>query len=268
MCRKCAEWDMAKRLATGLLGLPGDWFETPKKKVTTVAYIGRGRWGSKLLAVFKDLGATTLCQLGRGDDMTRANRADLVVFAVPPDAQSAILADERNVFNRVLLSKPVLDFRHVEEPAYVDLWRTWCPGWVRFRNEWQRRPHDVTLCFGGQGPDREFSAKLDWGPHALAWLYDLDPGAMAGPVNRVSGEGRNGVWETKARARRKRVTLTFGNRQRCRYAVANDGGFVYRSTPEDEAEGLRAFCRDVLADAPAARATLDTMRVVMADLGP
>ena len=60
------------------------------------------------------------------------------------------------------------------ELLYVDLWRLYSPAWLAMKEELRDKKIDrIDVAFCGNGPFRSFNGALDYGPHALAFVFDL-----------------------------------------------------------------------------------------------
>lgn len=184
----------------------------------------------------------------------------LVIAAAPPEATSRAACAFAVAGRAVLATKPLSWHPAVTSaPFMVDFWRLRCPAYlalrmlVRDRLGYGIRPERIEIEFSGSGPFRDFSGLLDYGPHALAYYYDLfgalftDWRACYEPMDGGVGitlqlEGRSVFVSRRANRSVVPTRLVFGNGSReprkvIRVQYADGGELVLL-----EQDGTFLFC--------------------------
>lgn len=172
-----------------------------------VGFVGVGKWAEKLRAAFVAEGWRVVCHSRKSphdfskptgaprteveerwgfrvevEQMVEMDDVDLIVCAADPKTttRAALLAAEN--CRAVLATKPLLETpKLIGAPFIVDFWRLMAKPWTFLRDT--VRSLDIThveICMHGNGPFREFPGVLDYGPHAMAFLYDLEFGFDVG----------------------------------------------------------------------------------------
>lgn len=172
-----------------------------------LGFVGVGRWAQKLATAFRECGAEIVAYDRGGDGeapgfgarttvqaMVHGDVCDAVIACAPPDVTTEVALECARAGKRCVATKPLLwtewpdifDRSHSAAPLnldtglretgllYVDLWRLYSPAWLALKEEVAGKliEHiDVSFC--GNGPFRSFNGVLDYGPHALAFVYDL-----------------------------------------------------------------------------------------------
>lgn len=178
-------------------------------------------------------------------------------------------------------------FNALSSGLHVDLWRLLSPAWQALKAELRgKRLDNLWVNFYGDGPVRQFSPALDWGPHALAFLTDLLPVENSWKSEKLSP----GLWrlsnQTIALGIPGDTRVLFGNEcplqtspRRMVIALADGkewswseerGEQVYRINKESIVActkdfALRAFCRAFLSGEPSdtLRLSCEAMKVLM-----
>lgn len=163
-----------------------------------LGFVGVGRHGQKMAAVFRECGAEIVAfDRGTGDprDLVRdplfgsrmpwrsqvlAPGVDAIVCCAPPDVTQQVQRAIEHSAKRAVLTKPVdwpddVSCRGYESSVYIDLWRLYSPAWLALKADLQGREiRSVHVDFYGNGPVRAtHSGLLDYGCHALAFVLDL-----------------------------------------------------------------------------------------------
>lgn len=195
-----------------------------------VGLIGTGPWGLTLARAFQKQGVEIAAHAherphrvdGLGKRMSWAQMIgaagiDAVIAAGPPDVtlEAVKMCQGRGV--PVLATKPLMLEAPLalafKTPMYVDYVHLWSTCYQALKEEVEaRKGHlkiqisSITCDFSGPGPKRDFSSLRDYGPHALAFAFDLlncgnakinsvsrVPGMLPGCENYRIGSHVNGV---------------------------------------------------------------------------
>jgi len=108
---------------------------------------------------------------------------DAIVACAPPDITTEVALECAKAGKRCVATKPLMwtemplrfsSYERLTTCLYVDLWRLYSPAWLAMKEELRGKKIDeVHIGFCGNGPHRSFPGVLDYGPHALAFMYDL-----------------------------------------------------------------------------------------------
>lgn len=222
---------------------------------------------------------------------------DAVVAVAPPDVTGAVFdrcwSDERPC----LATKPLYEKRKVHEVDsrnfHVDLWRLHSPAWLAMKAELKSKTiESIEVTCVGDGPVREFSGVLDYGPHALAFVGDLlgsvpqewEPALTFEFVNprragHVTWQGQASVGDTTVRVvtgndwpgKLMAVIVRANGVAYEWFELFEEQGFKLLDAPLKEKivvntrdYALRAFCRSWLAGEPSdsLRLSIEGMRVL------
>lgn len=243
------------------------------------AYVGCGSHARTLKRAFEAVGVETLCHARRSReqqpepgfgelrtiaDLLTCSDVDLYVVAAPHRATSAIACELARRGKRVVATKPLSIFptEPLLAPFSVDLWRLFSDPYMRLAEEVAQResgsfrgPEAVRIRAVGAGPFRPgLPGPLDWGPHALAFFYELFPSGFAGepavttysPVE--APEGGRTITVTGGAGDGCLVDLVFGNAG----PVPSTSIFVKWSPREDwtlvERDGEISFTKSSLGE--------------------
>lgn len=256
--------------------------------MTRLGFVGVGKHASRLMGAFSKCGARVVAHDRKNDsggilepgfgkrvswrEQITSPDIDAVICCAPPEVTSEVARACRWAGKRCVATKPLLDcYPPPSSTLYVDLWRLYSPAWLAMKADLEGREiRSVRVDFYGDGPERStHSGLLDYGPHALAFLFDLGL--------RPEFEWRE-PWKGQWTATGGNVTVKTGNgfvEPRMRVAIVDTDGRWYRwhetgqsheytasaSGPPVELQcsrdlALRNLCRAFLAGEPS-----DTLRI-------
>lgn len=173
-----------------------------------IGAVGVGPWAQKLATAFRECGAEIVCHdrhmsskpaPGFGErrlwsEMITDSAVDALIICAPPDVTTDVALECAKAGKRCVATKPLMltetppsyyPYRSVDDrhPSvaltcsvnlYVDLWRLYSPAWIAMKEELRgKRIERIDVVFCGNGPFRSFNGALDYGPHALAFVFDL-----------------------------------------------------------------------------------------------
>lgn len=239
-------------------------------------------------------------------EMVASPEVDAVVAVATPEVTTAVVeacaGTGRGPRKRCLATKPLLcsdmpgrGYSAIDAYVHVDLWRLYSPAWQAMRAELQgKRIESVEVVCVGDGPVREFSGILDYGPHALAFVGDL-LGTVPETWDSVTTRyGNRATWQGQARGHGLEtvVRVRAGSDApvpEMFIAVRVDGAIyrwreysdlAHRYTQREpaadavrvsnhRADALRAFCRAFLNGEPSdtLRLSVEGMRVLQKVVG-
>lgn len=157
-------------------------------------------------------------------EMLEGKTVDVIACAAPPAVTKTVLDACVASFKPCFLSKPLqIDIvprleggrgRHVT--VYVDYVHLWSPLYELVKKSIRDYGADeISIWFHGRGPVRSFPGVLDYGPHALAMLFDCLPtstvqGLDAIEISRDPARGAELV-EARFRLGQAKVKVIVGN---------------------------------------------------------
>jgi hypothetical protein len=180
--------------------------------------VGPGLWGFKIADVLRSQGneiayhvrgngrcpCGTKSVPGMGELVTMADlfhaanakAIDAIVCTAPPETTLDVYEVCKTLAIPTLLTKPLKLYELGEQvplvPTVVDYVRLWSPHYHRIKQETQRlKIAHVTADFYDLGPYRGYPGLWDYGPHAVAFLYDLlgDGGLHLSSVKKTERDG-------------------------------------------------------------------------------
>jgi hypothetical protein len=122
-------------------------------------------------------------------DQLEDPRIDAIVAAADPETTTAVALACAAAGKPCMATKPLMvtEMPALTAPLYVDLWRLWGDRWKRAKDA--IKAYGITnIDFTGLGPFRSFPGMFDYGPHAVAFLLDLDARPHLCPEARYSGD--------------------------------------------------------------------------------
>lgn len=162
-----------------------------------LGFVGVGQWARELVRAFTELGH--VCVAHEREDpggmpppegfgtyisggIDHFEDIDLIVAAAPPDPTTLVAMRCAEWGKPCIATKPLLRHPSLTQALFeVDFWRLDSGPYkalqkaVKHHAAVGRHPKELTIRMCGNGPFRSFDGVLDWGPHALAFLYDLLP---------------------------------------------------------------------------------------------
>ncbi len=122
-------------------------------------------------------------------DQLADKNIDALVAVAPPAITAEVVLGCARVGKAVLGTKPLM--RHpgaTRGPVWVDLWRLWTFGHRAVKEKWEADPSPGLLVnLYGDGPFRDFPGGLDYGPHVMATLLDIQPGLTIKSATKLNG---------------------------------------------------------------------------------
>lgn len=175
-----------------------------------IGLIGTGPWGQTLARAFQKQGAEIVAYarskpesvpgFGRRmawEQMPRAAGIDAIVTAGPPIVTFGAVMDCVAARTPVLATKPLMltGPLRLSAPLYVDYVHLWSPCYLRLKEAVAgQKIASIAVDFYGCSPDRGFSSLLDYGPHALAFVFDLLGCSRLENASRIrGGKGRHAI---------------------------------------------------------------------------
>lgn len=168
-----------------------------------IGVIGKGPWGQTLAKVLTRLNQPVTLY-GRDTWMAGLGELDAVLIATPPEATLQIAEAAMAQGVAILATKPIgldapsakkLALLYTGLPFYVDYVHLYSPCYRQMKQEMKqsKKPSKISVQMCGQGPIRSFSSLYDYGPHALAPIFDLFPGELTilKSDSLVSRDGRS-----------------------------------------------------------------------------
>lgn len=239
--------------------------------------VGVGRWARKLAESFRACGAEVVAydrQSFMPSDATGTTRADppgfgrympwrdqladksidAIVAVAPPEVTTEVVLACGAVGKPVMGTKPLWNTPEtIRAAAYVDFWRLWTFGHRVTKEAWEKDPSGTLVCnLYGDGPFRDFPGALDYGPHVMATLLDIQPGLTIKSAEKING-GNGELF--RVRLGPGDIVAHFGNAGQGR----SDRRLAYGKTEwveagdyswgETKASALQSMCRAFLADA-------------------
>lgn len=178
-----------------------------------LGFLGVGPWSQKLATAFRECGAEIVAYdrqhpgntEGFGSwvqwrDMIESATIDALILCAPPEVTTEAALVCAKAGKRCVATKPLMltaypplpppeqsfssvevyqahrlkDYAALDTSLYVDLWRLYSPAWIAMKEElWGKKIERVDVAFCGNGPFRSFPGVLDYGPHAMAFVFDL-----------------------------------------------------------------------------------------------
>jgi len=167
-----------------------------------LGFVGVGPWAQKLAAAFRECGAEVVAIDRKRADEYPPNcfasekyvyqswrgqienpTIDAIIACAPPDVTTAVALECAKAGKRCVATKPLMwtemplrfsSYERLTTCLYVDLWRLYSPAWLAMKEELRGKKIDrIDVAFCGNGPFRSFNGALDYGPHALAFVFDL-----------------------------------------------------------------------------------------------
>ena len=152
-----------------------------------VGLVGVGKWGRTLVGVFEKCGCEIIAHNRKSLEPAQnlgewmpleplIGLSDIVVAAAPPHITSDVMRLCQYAETPCFLTKPLMIdvIPRLTATTYVDYVHLWSPLYERLKKAVREYPVDyMSVWFYGDGPCRSFPGVLDYGPHALAMVYDL-----------------------------------------------------------------------------------------------
>jgi len=175
-----------------------------------IGAVGVGPWSQKLATAFRECGAEIVAfdrkgapnerganeirladgfgEFRRWQEQLSDGKIDALIICAPPDVTTEVALECAKAGKRCVATKPLMwtevpahTYWNVQDPddglsrsLYVDLWRLYSPAWLAMKEELRGKKIDrIDVAFCGNGPFRSFNGALDYGPHALAFVFDL-----------------------------------------------------------------------------------------------
>ncbi len=153
-----------------------------------LGFCGAGKWGRKLAESFRACGAevgwfdrahpTNQTEFGGATYkpwrwMIEESQVDAIIAVAPPGITTEVALACASAGKAVMATKPLFDHPEtIRAPFYVDFWRLWSDVHQKMRQEGAFETSDYSLC--GSGPLRSFPGALDYGPHVMAAMLDVE----------------------------------------------------------------------------------------------
>ena len=178
---------------------------------------------------------------------------DAIVAVAPPEVTTEIVLACGEAGKAIMGTKPLWNVPDtIRAPAHVDFWRLWTFGHRATKEAWEKDPSKELLCnLYGDGPFRDFPGSLDYGPHVMAALLDIQPGLTVKSAKKLNG-GNGELFRVEFGP--GNIVANFGNAGQGR----GDRRLAYGDTEWIEAgeqswgmrkdDALRAMCRAFIAD--------------------
>jgi predicted dehydrogenase len=154
---------------------------------------GAGRrmpWGQMLagrgMRAFKSNAASLPVDVSsENDDCLTMAPIEALIVAADPETTTSVTEAAIDAWMPAFITKPLLrdprtfenqgyDWTGLPAPCMVDFWRLWSPAWRTLQKEIEAEaPREIVIKLHGDGPVRGYPGAHDYGPHVVAFLYDL-----------------------------------------------------------------------------------------------
>jgi hypothetical protein len=267
-----------------------------------LGWVGPGRWGCRLANVFRSFESEVTYHVrshgqterapGMGylvsltDLLFEANAKviDAIVCTATPDVTLSVYETCKTLAIPTMLTKP-LQLLSIGDhpplvPTVVDYVRLWSPHYHKLKQESQKaKIKHVSIDFYGWGPFRSFAGLWDYGPHAVAFLFDLlgdrpysissiqkterdggDYRFIEGTFGDVSFDMAVGNGSEEAVSKKLTVVTEDGGE----YVYEEIGDHVHCKLPrrkvvDDRPQALQLFVKNFIEDVEGAKVNLYTL---------
>lgn len=241
-----------------------------------LGFVGVGRWSRKLAESFRACGAeiaaydrsSRFVHLGIESardaghqfgvyspwrDQLANPYIDAIVAVAPPEVTTEVVLAAAAQGKPVMGTKPLWNHPEtIRAPVWIDFWRLWTLG-HRFAKEALDVDPDRPLALNlyGDGPFRDFPGSLDYGPHVMAALLDIQPGLTIKSAEKLNG-GNGELF--RVRFSPGDIVAHFGNAgqgrsdRRLAYGDVELAEAGDMSWGETKASAIQSMCRAFLAD--------------------
>ena len=232
-------------------------------------------------------------------DQIASDKIDALIICAPPEVTTEVALECAKAGKRCVATKPLLWTEYPSElfrdlpgltgeqqrvilrywevlnrSLYVDLWRLYSPAWLALKEELRGKKIDrIDVSFCGNGPFRSFNGALDYGPHALAFVFDLlgstevtdlqvteleavEGGKLYGADMRVAGTFASMTIGNGAQEPKRQVDVWVDDRSRWTFVEPENGTQAFLVDVDEpritctKALALRRFCRAFMACEP------------------
>jgi hypothetical protein len=275
---------------------------TKQARPFRLGWVGPGRWGQLVASVFRAFEAEVLFHVrspmsterapGMGylvslqDLLFEANAkmVDAIVCTAPPEETLSFYETCKTLAIPTMLTKP-LKLSSIGDlpplvPTVVDYVRLWSPQYHKIKQESQKaKIKRISIEFYGRGPYRSYPGLWDYGPHAVAFLFDL-LGDQAYSISSVQKTERDGgdyrfiegtfgeasfemsVGNGSEEAESKKLTVK--TEEGGEYVYEEVGGVVHCKLPrrrivDDRPQALQLFVKSFIEDVKSNKVNLYTL---------
>lgn len=242
-----------------------------------LGFVGCGRWASRLAESFRacgteivahdrsrppelDYARDSILAPGFGQriawrDQLADKSIDAIIAVAPPEITTEVALACAAAGKPVLATKPLLKHPDMlRGPLWVDLWRLFSRSHAeakRYFRETEKAQLDID--FYGSGPIRSFPGALDYGPHVLAAMLDIEPELRIGKADCAKCESGELFRIFAYCPGGKTITANFGNGATESRRQVRAGKTIYLENgstigDEDRGEVMRRFCRAFMND--------------------
>jgi len=170
-----------------------------------LGFVGVGRWSRKLADSFRACGAEIVAYNRQSPpdvplspdfgtympwrDQLTDKSIDAIVAVATPEVTTEVFLACCAAGKAVMGTKPLWETPEtIRAPAWVDLWRLWTFGHRVTKEAWEKDPtKELVVNLYGDGPFRDFPGSLDYGPHVMATLLDIQPGLHVKSAEKLNG---------------------------------------------------------------------------------
>ena len=178
---------------------------------------------------------------------------DAIVAVAPPEITTEVVLAAAAIGKPIMGTKPLWSVPDtIRAPVWCDFWRLWTYGHAAAKEAWEMDTSRELLCnLYGDGPFRDFPGALDYGPHVMATLLDMQPGLKVRSAKKLNG-GNGELFRVEFGP--GNIVAHFGNagqgrsdrRLTCGDTEFTEAGDMSWGMRKDDA--IRAMCNAFVAD--------------------